>query len=547
MIITVALLLLGVLTSTAVEVSGEDVAQGSKDCPLWTYPQNSSSQCMCGSNAGGLVKCDEHPYKLSLHLCACLTHDYSTNRSIAGYCFYSCVAHLYDPIYVVNHTSNSSKTCDTFKRTGPLCSECIDGHGIPLYTYTLECVKCPRFEARKLVSFIVVSLLPPTLLFVLITVLHIHVLHPPISVFVLAAQTISTPIILQSSLNIKTNQKTFLRFIATVYGMWNLDFLKAVYTPDCISPDIGSLAAYVIEGLVGLYPLLLCVFLYVLIMIRSRGYKIALKVHYACSRFRGTFNHRESIVGTFATLFLLSYMKIGFAAIYILAATRVWSPNGHYYWGVYVDPSMQYFTSLHAIAASVTIIFTLFLVIFPIILLLFYPYQWFQRCLNHFHLRSLSLDMVMDVFHGCYKDGTNGTRDCRYFASLQLMLRLVVPITVFFTKEPFFSIFSSSLVLVAYITAFVIARPYKKSVYNSTDIPILMTILCSTVATNLSLLLEAYHYSPLSIKVVWVIIALSSITPLFYLAILLFIYVRSVISHRQFCKRHRPESEQLLS
>ena len=539
-----ALLLLVVLASAAV---GTHAAED-RSCPLWTYWQNSSSSCVCGSSADGLVKCDRHTHTLTLRSCGCLTHDYSTNKSIAGYCAYSCVLHLHNPIHIVNETSNSSETCDLFKRTGPLCSECIQGYGVPLYTYALNCVRCPRFETVKLVKYLLVSLLPPTLLFVVITVLHVHVLHPPISVFVLAAQAISTPLILQSSLNAKQSAvgSIFLKFVATVYGIWNLDFFKAFYKPECVSPGYTTLEVYVIEGLTGLYPLFLCGLLYLLIIVRSRGYRIALKLHYACSRFRGTFNIRESIIGTFATLFLLSYMKIGFAAFYILAPTRIWSPNGHHYWAVYIDPSMRYFTSSHALYASATIVLALLLVILPVFLLLFYPYRWFQRCLEYLHLRSLALNMIVDVFQGCYKDGTNGTRDHRYFAALQLMLRLVVPLAFSFTKEAFLSLFLSSLLLAAFITAFVIARPYKRSLYNNTDIPILMTILCQTIAMNVVLMLEVYNYSSLSISLPYVIIAFSLITPLIYLAIVSFLYVRSVMIHRQCCKQHGPESEQLL-
>ena len=543
-VIIVALLLLGgILSSTEVDTH---VSEG-RDCPLWTYWRNSSSSCVCGSSAGGLVECDEHTHALKLKLCACLTHDYTTNRSIACYCAYSCIINLRNPIHTVNKTSNSSETCDFFKRAGPLCSECMPGYGVPLYTYSLKCVKCPHFDSLKLIRFLLTSLLPPTLLFIVITVLHVHVLHPPISVFILAAQAISTPVILQSSLSVKHSVgETFLKFIATVYGIWNLDFFKALYNPECISPDYSTLDVYVIEGLTGLYPLFLCGLLYLLIMIRSRGYKIALKVHYACSRFRGTLNLRESIIGTFATLFLLSYMKIGFAACYILAITKVWSPNGRHHSAVYIYPSMHYFTSSHALYASVTIILALLFVILPIVLLLFYPYQWFQRCLSYFHLRSLALNMVVDVFQGCYKDGTNGTRDCRYFAALQLILRLVVPLSFTFTKEPFLSTILSSFVLAAFITAFVIVRPYKRSLYNNTDIPILMTILCLIVAVNVSILLEVYNYSPFDINVLGIIIVLTLITPLLYLAIFSILYVRSVIIRSQCCKRHRPESQQLL-
>ena len=45
--------------------------------------------------------------------------------------------------------------------------------------------------------------------------------------------------------------------------------------------------------------------------------------------------------------------------------------------------------------------------------------------------RSLTLDTIVDAFQGCYKDGTNGIRDCRYFTALQIVLRLLFPLAFF--------------------------------------------------------------------------------------------------------------------
>ena len=536
-------LLLLALTAVMVQVGGE----GNSDCPLWTYRKTPTSKCECGTTANGLIECDLETRTLRLQVCACLTHNSSTNTSIAGFCIYSCAADLYRADHVVHITTNTSDNTCKFNRAGPLCSKCIDNHGIPLYTYTFDCVKCSKFRIMKLVKYLSKSLLPPTILFLAMIVVHIHVLQPPMGVFVLAAQVISTPIVLQSALNVENNnsRKQLLTFSATFYGIWNLDFFKAIYTPECVNPDITTLQAYTIEGLVGLYPIALSALLYIFVTVRSRGYRLAFIIHYIASRFRGTFNLKESIVGTFTTLFLLSYMKIGFAAFYVLSPTQVWSPNGHYYWAVYVEPSMPYFRSSHAVYGCITIVLALILVVFPILLLLFYPHQWCQRFLNYCKLKSIALNMVVDVFQGCYKDGTNGTRDYRYFAAFQLMLRLFLPLVFFSSKESNFSIFISSIVLGAYITAFVIARPYKVSVYNNTDVPILMTVLCLTVTQNASILFQAYGYKH-HLYIINIIFVSGFFIPLVYLAVWSFIYAKSVVIHRGWCKKSQSESDELL-
>ena len=63
--------------------------------------------------------------------------------------------------------------------------------------------------------------------------------------------------------------------------------------------------------------------------------------------------------------------------------------------------------------------------ILPTLLMLLYPTRTFQKCLNCCGLRCLPLHIFMDAFQGCYKNGTDGTRDYRYFAGLYLLFRFL--------------------------------------------------------------------------------------------------------------------------
>ena len=531
--------------------SGED----DSGCPLWTYRRNATSDCQCGTTAGGIVECNNTTGELKLHSCAGLTRDPSTNKSIVGHCPYSCVEYFYQPLYPLqmNSTSSSTELCKIFKRDGPLCSKCESNLGIPMYTYALECVECPHFQFKLLITYLMKSVIPPTLLFIALTIFHFHILRPPWSVYVLAAQAISTPLSLQSGLNISFNltQQIFLKVMATLYGPWNLDFFRALYTPQCISPHITMLQSFVIEGPLGLYPLLLIAMLYTLVKCRDRGCRIALKIQYIYSRVHGTFNMNTSLIDAFSTFYLLSFVRIGFAAFYILAPTRVWSPNGTYIWKVYYDPSYAYFRFPHIVYAIPTLLIAVLLVIFPIILLFFYQYQWFQKLLHHLRLRSLALNTFVDAFQGCYNDGTNGTPDCRYFSALQLVLRLTLPLTVFFTKDPLLSVFLCSIALGFYITAFVLMKPYKEDIYNKTDIPVLMLLLLFSVDLNSSVLFKVYKYH----HITWLspcVLSLCVFVPLIYLLIWSLVHVKVLIKQNpsvmSWCARPRSsESEQLLS
>ena len=191
--------------------------------------------------------------------------------------------------------------------------------------------------------------------------------------------------------------------------------------------------------------------LYLAVKLRDRGSPFVTKVwkplNFLLSQFRSRLNLKSSLIDTFATFFLLSYMKLGYYVFYILTPTRFWSPDGSHVWIVYYDPSVRYFGSSHSIYAIPTLLISLMVLVVPIILLFIYPYRWFQRCINHLHLRSLALNAFMDAFQGCFKDGTNGTHDCRYFSALQLLLRLLMPLIFSTAKDYNTASFLSSVLL----------------------------------------------------------------------------------------------------
>ena len=75
----------------------------------------------------------------------------------------------------------------------------------------------------------------------------------------------------------------------------------------------------------------------------------------------------------------------------------------------------EYFTAKHAPYFAIAIFVLLLIVLPPPILLFLYPTQKFQRFLDRFKLRSHFLTTFTDAFQGCYKDSSNGGRDCRSF------------------------------------------------------------------------------------------------------------------------------------
>ena len=545
-------IILVLVTVFFASVSSSELVTAVEDgtCPPWTLYRNNT--CQCGNIVQGIIQCNITSDTLTLQICTCMTYDPKTNHSVAGRCAYSCIAHLLQqPVYHLPmiRENFTELTCGMWKRDGPLCSKCIQGHGFPLYTYDLNCVQCTSFHIKELFEFFAKSLIPPTILCIVVTVFHLNALQPPWSLFVLVAQLISSPPAMQSTSNHISISKISSALVATIYGPWNLDFFRALYRPKCISPHINFIHASLIDGAIGLYPLVLVAVLYTFVTLRDRGYKIIVQMwkpfHYLLARFQSRINLKTSLVDTFATLLLLSYVKIGYAAFYVLTPTRLWSPDGSHVWVVYIDPSLQYFGPSHAGYAIVTLLLSFTVLFVPVMILFLYPCQCFQKCLNRLHLRSLALHAFVDAFQGYYKDGTNGTRDCRYFAALQLVLRLLFPLAFSLTVELITFAFLSIFVLVLYITLFVIAQPYKDAVYNKTDIPLLVTLLCGPVTFYFSILYWINH--PTSFSDLKGIFALLLFVPLLYLIIWSFVYIKHIITHCNWCRKETQETTQLLA
>ena len=56
---------------------------------------------------------------------------------------------------------------------------------------------------------------------------------------------------------------------------------------------------------------------------------------------------------------------------------------------------------------------------------LFYPFKWFHRLFSKLKLNKQLLVALADVFTGPYKDGSDNSKDYRWFAGVYLLLRVV--------------------------------------------------------------------------------------------------------------------------
>ena len=82
----------------------------------------------------------------------------------------------------------------------------------------------------------------------------------------------------------------------------------------------------------------------------------------------------------------------------------------------------------------------------------------------------------MDSFYGCYKNGTEpGTSDCRWFASLFYILRILMFFIALFTLNSMYYIIGS-MCLVLFAILMINIHPFKTCLSHHTDINVIFIL-----------------------------------------------------------------------
>ena len=491
-------------------------------CPPGFVSQGNS--CVCADWPDGIIICDEDSLNASIRIGYCMTYDNETEEVRAGYCEQ---AYLRDDSYKFYYplptevSDLNDQVCGPFNRKGLICGECQDGFAVPPISL-LECINCTG-DSNGWIKFVTITYLPITFVFVIIIVFAISVVSGPINSFIFYAQTSTSPFLnigfvmsvlgAQGTFTYSTRMSTVT--VAALYDMWNLYIFRAIIPAFCLTNHLRILQAYALEYILAFYPLVVIVFLYVCIRLHASDFRPVVycwKPFLNCFlRFRRSVDPKTSIIDAFATFILLSYVKLLFVAWRVLFPTHLLNGQGKIiktFVFIY-DPSIQFFHKEHLPFAILSIIVLLTFIAVPPIVLIFYQATFFQKCLTQCKMNTQFLRTFVETFQGCYKDGTNGTRDCRYFAGLYFILRITVVLS--FATVPL-AIIGSALLYWCTALLFALVQPYKVHLYNVVDavifalmgtIFILITLIVINIqdtghtSTSLLILIDVLYSLPL--------------------------------------------------
>ena len=398
-----------------------------------------------------------------------------------------------------------------WSRTGKLCSICTNDTAISVFSGTYDCIECNEAVTNWLI-YIAVTFLPLTIFFVIIVIFQVGVTSPQANGYIFFSQIITIPlqelliksawtlVIAQDTTN-QTHDAHKAHILTDVllfpYSIWSLDFFRIFFTTKlCLHRSLRVIHVLALQYIPAFYPIFLVIFSYVLIELHARNCRPVVWLWkpfcFLCVRFRRKWEAKTSIIDAFATFIVLSYTKIILVSISLLTPTDVLLTDGTSVGKILnYDPSVNFFQGDHLPFAILALVILVAFAIPPLLLLL-YPSQTFQRCLNFFKLHSHGLQTFVDAFQGCYKNGADGRPERRYFAGMYFVFRIIIFLiyTVISDLSEQFAFLQGAYIV--FILTFVILRPYKKDRYNILD-SLFISILAVTSMTS------AYLYNYLQV------------------------------------------------
>lgn len=466
-----------------------------RNCPTWYLPTENDT-CTCGSTVDGNVKCSQEKEQISLLTQVCIT--YTDEQLLLGECPYiHSGARLPDIVYTTvpqNVSEVNEFMCGSLNRTGLLCSQCQEGLSLAALSYRQECVLCSN-PGLGVALFLILAFVPTTIFFLIVMACSIDVSSGPMNAALILVH-ITLARFNQNSLSFSNSSLVYnyIMFNVTISGILNLDFLRYIIPSFCINKSLTSLQTVALEYVVAVYPLLLIVVTYVCVELHSYKCRIILLLWDPFKRMLSTkcprdFNLNHSLLKAFATFLILSYAKMFQTSRAILTYSNIKNSTGDTVKTVpFVDASITYMSATHIPYVIIAIFMMITFNLLPPLLFLLYPMKCFQDLLGKFPgVNWHRLWAFMDIFQGCYKNGTNGSRDFRYFAAFNLLFRIVMLIPM---NSPSLILLKDSIVLAIAALLVAIARPYQRKWINLWEITIYSVFLLTSLWVTYSVFIK---------------------------------------------------------
>ena len=498
-----------------------------KKLSLVCYPYEEGELCQCPyNNFSGILKCNEYCNISAVLDCHCVMYNEEKERTEMGRCMYNC-------IYFIKHSGHksntyniissdplnwTSETCGRYHRTGPLCGDCITDHYPQVYSLDVSCKPCSDSWSNW-VKYLLVAYVPLTVFCFIILLFRINITASHLQGHVFFCQLVTIHMLACYMKLLNDNHLGSWSILGDVvlmfYGIWNLDFFRSFDLHLCV--PLKGLTPVALDLAIAIYPLLLMILIYVVIHLYYIRVRLVVCIWRPFrSYFHTNWDMKASVIDAFATVFILCNIKFQSVCFYMLAPTKVYyfknSEIVSYDWSVLSNSGMKYLSRDHLPFFILAVGVLLFLIAAPLLLVLLYPLQKCQHCLNLLSYRwQIILRSFVDTFQGCYKNGTEcGTWDWRWFAVLPHVSQLVGFIILSVIPDSYLFVTAGSIVFILFSISIIVIEPHKPNLaFLSTSMAInTLFVACCSVS--------ALGYIFYSREIFYIITVVFGLLPLFY-------------------------------
>lgn len=533
--------------STFTNTSNTPPSTIESSCPTWFLPSNSSKYpCTC-TGLQDIVECDNVTMETMLSVNYCMTYDENTGEVSVGSCpynFYRVSLNTLSVSLPINSSDLNEFICGSLNREGPLCGRCKSGFGLSPTSEHVNCSVCTE-DTNVCGWYLLTDFMFQTIFFLVLVVFKISVTSPALNAYILYSQIVSfTYIRPLATAVLKSHDVSFLYEFAqtaiAAYNIWALNFFTLVIPPTCLDENLTQLSAIALQYVSAFYPLLLILILYGCIKLRDSNFKLFVwawrPLHKCRVGIKRYYDLQQPTAQAFATVFLLSYVKVASVSYSLLVPSIMYGADGKRKgkaaW--YYDASVTLFEGDHIYYGILALTIFGTYILIPPFLLFFYPFKWFQKFLNKVRLGRSGLSIFMDILQSHYNNGLNGTRDLRSFSAVYFWIRIVFLFVRlgFFFRSVNYDIESILFVVSAIIV--IAIRPYKKYIYNVIDCLFLCLL---AVLFHIYFLLDLYSF----IVPLFLVFIVLGVLPMLYFAVYvihhLFVAIRVPKKWKKFAKR----------
>ena len=223
----------------------------------------------------------------------------------------------------------------------------------------------------------------------------------------------------------------YMKFMLSVYEVWNLHFFRSLVPPFCISDKMKPFHVGLLGFSSSFYPLCLIVVTWISIELHDHNFKPFVSLW---RPFRGCLGRlrridkKSDIVNVFASFFLLSFSNTMYQVYFFFLHQWIQNRSSSCEFLGYTivtnaDLNIPFLGSGHLIYFIPALFISFVFNFLPTLLLLLCPFKMFRTCLSVCKLDGPILNTFLEKFYSCYRDGLDEGRDMRSFAAFYFISR----------------------------------------------------------------------------------------------------------------------------